>query len=70
MALRPSEWRIVFWDRSVWWRTYREGGFDGYRTLLGRKLPCYTMYQATTRPDLRDEIRPLSLPKRKMRKRC
>ena len=32
--------RVVWWDGALWWRTYREGGFDGYRTLTGRRLAC------------------------------
>jgi hypothetical protein len=34
--------RFVWWDGALWCRTYRAGGFDGYRTL-GRKLPCATL---------------------------
>jgi len=52
--------RFVFWDRSLWWRTYREGGFDGYRTLAGRRLPCGTMETAVRRPDMANEVRRLS----------
>lgn len=63
--LRPSEWRLHWWDRSIWWRTYQEGGYDGYRTLLGRRLACATMATALERPDMRDEIRRLALPMRK-----
>lgn len=40
-ALKPE--LPIWWDRSVWYRTYREGGFDGYRTLGGRRLPCDTL---------------------------
>lgn len=52
--------RFHWWDRSLWWRSYREGGFDGYRTLTGRRLPCDTMLAALTRPGSRAEIRRLS----------
>ena len=52
--------RFVWWDRALWWRTYREGGFDGYRTLTGRRLSCDTMEKAVRRPDLAGEIRKLS----------
>jgi hypothetical protein len=53
--------RFVFWDKSLWWRTYQPGGFDGYRTLRGRRLPCDTMEKAMRRPDLAGEIRRLSM---------
>jgi hypothetical protein len=53
---------LVWWDRSLWWRTYRQGGFDGYRTLRRRKLPCATLAIAVKRPDMRDEIRRLAAP--------
>jgi hypothetical protein len=59
-VLAPREWRLLWWDGSLWWRTYHEGGFDGYRTLRGRKLPCATMETAPRRPDMRDEIRGLA----------
>jgi hypothetical protein len=39
--------RFVWWDGALWWRTYQEGGFDGYRTLGGRKLPCDTLARNT-----------------------
>ncbi|HSZ38469.1 MAG TPA: hypothetical protein VK817_00780 [Trebonia sp.] len=55
-----GERRFVVWDRAIWYRTYREGGFDGYRTLTGRRLPCATMEKAVRRPDLAGEIRRLS----------
>ena len=58
--IRTGERRFLWWDRALWWRTYHEGGFDGYRTLRGRRLPCDTMEKAVRRPDMRDEIRQLS----------
>jgi len=58
--IRTGERRFVVWDRALWHRTYREGGFDGYRTLTGRRLPCATMETAVRRPDMRDEIRRLA----------
>lgn len=27
----------------VWFRTYKPGGYDGYRTLTGRRIPCDTL---------------------------
>lgn len=48
--------RPIWWDGSLWWRTYSEGGFDGWRTIGGRLLPCDTMNAAITRPHLHDEI--------------
>jgi hypothetical protein len=58
--------RFVIWDNRIWWRTYCEGGFDGYRTWLPpvRRLPCDTLEKAVRRPDMRDEIRRLSRPTR------
>lgn len=32
--------RIVWHDGGLWFRTYTVGGYDGYRTLLGRMAPC------------------------------
>lgn len=52
--------RAIWWDRSIWWRTYRQGGYDGYRTLAGRRLPCATMETALRRPDMKAEIRRLA----------
>ena len=52
--------KFVFWDGALWWRTYTPGGFDGYRTIGGRKLPCATMATALTRPDMAAEIRRLA----------
>ncbi len=60
--IRSGERRFVFWDRALWWRTYTVGGFDGYRTLAGRRLPCDTLEKAVRRPDLKAEIRRLSQP--------
>ena len=59
-----GERRFVFWDHSLWWRTYREGGYDGYRTIRGRRLPCAAMEKAVRRPDMRDEIRRLAARRR------
>lgn len=58
--LALSEWRVLWWDRSLWWRTYTVGGYDGYRTLTRRRLPCAMMDTALRRPDMRDEIRRLA----------
>jgi hypothetical protein len=58
--IREGTRRLVWWDRAIWWRTHREGRYDGYRTLAGRRLPCDTMEKAVRRPDLADEIRKLS----------
>ena len=58
--IRSGDRRFVIWDRTLWWRTYTPGGFDGYRTLSGRRLPCGTMERAVRRPDLAGEIRRLS----------
>lgn len=60
MMLAPREWRIHRWDHSLWWRTYQPGGYDGYRTITGRRLPCATMATALQRPDMHDEIRRLA----------
>lgn len=51
---------FTWWDGSLWWRTYTPGGYDGYRALRGRKLPCATMETALRRPELRGEIRRLA----------
>lgn len=32
--------RFVWHDGTLWFRTYTEGGYDGYRTLFGRMAPC------------------------------
>jgi hypothetical protein len=56
--------RFHWWDRSLWWRTYTPGGFDGYRTADGRKLACATMQTAITRPDMADPIRTLAARRR------
>ena len=61
--LAPREWRLYWWDRSLWWRTYRVGGYDGYRTLLGCRLACAAMETALRRPDLRDELRKVAARK-------
>lgn len=55
--VRDGRRRFVFWDRMLWWRTYREGGFDGYRTLAGRRLPCGAMETALRCPDLAAEAK-------------
>jgi hypothetical protein len=52
---------FVWWDRALWWRTYHPGGYDGYRTITGRRLPCATLDTAMRRPDMHAEIRKLSL---------
>jgi hypothetical protein len=51
ISLRPH-----WWDGSLWWRTYREGGFDGWRTIGRRRMPCDTMFAALTIPHLHGEI--------------
>ena len=58
--LRRFEW----WDRALWWRTYTSGGYDGYRTALGRRLPCATLETALCVPGMRDEIRRLAARRR------
>jgi hypothetical protein len=55
ISLRPR-----WWDGAAWWRTYREGGFDGWRTIGGRRLPCDTMFAALNAPHLHDEISRMS----------
>ena len=52
--------RFHWWDGALWWRTYTPGGFDGYRTTGGRKLPCATMETAINRPDMADLVRQLA----------
>lgn len=49
--------RPHWWDGALWFRVYTPGGFDGWRTVAGRKMPCDTMFAALTAPHLRDEIR-------------
>jgi hypothetical protein len=49
--------RLHWWDRSLWFRVYRQGGFDGYRTIGGRRMPCDTMFVALNAPHLRGDIR-------------
>jgi len=66
--LAPREWRIHWWNRSLWWRTCHPGGYDGYRTITGRRLPCATMATALSRPDMRGEIRALLAAQRARRK--
>jgi hypothetical protein len=58
--------RPHWWNGSLWWRTYTEGGFDGWRTISGRKLPCDTMFAALNAPHLQDEIRRIA-PRRRTR---
>lgn len=38
--------RLVWVGRTLWIRTYREGGFDGYRTLAGRRTVCGNVARA------------------------
>lgn len=52
--------KTVWWDRALWWRVYHPGGFDGYRTMGGRRLPCATLETALRRPGLAAEIRQLA----------
>jgi len=52
--------RPRWWDRSLWFRVCTPGGFDGWRTLTGRRMPCDTMFAAVNAPHLRDEIRRLT----------
>lgn len=51
--------RPRWWDRSLWFRVYTPGGYDGWRTLAGRRMPCDTMRAALAHPDWRDDIRRL-----------
>ena len=51
--------RPRWWDGSLWFRAYREGGFDGWRTIGGRRMACDTMFTALTAPHMHDEIRQL-----------
>ncbi|MCW2720704.1 hypothetical protein [Pseudonocardia sp.] len=60
-----SDKRLLWWDRSIWWRTYRQGGYDGFRTITGRRLPCATMDTALRRPELRSDIRLLAARRRR-----
>lgn len=39
-AVRLGRKRVVWHDGTLWFRTYTEGGYDGYRTLFGRMAPC------------------------------
>ena len=45
--------RFVWWDGALWWRTYTEGGYDGYRTAGGRRLPCATLATYTAEGGVR-----------------
>lgn len=56
ILLKSPRW----WDGALWFRTYSPGGYDGYKTISGRKLPCGTLATAIRRPDMHDEIRRLS----------
>jgi hypothetical protein len=49
--IASGERRWVVWDRKIWWRYYREGGFDGYRTLFPPhlKLACGALAQRVAR---------------------
>jgi hypothetical protein len=38
--------RFVWIGRTLWIRTYRAGGFDGYRTLRGRRDVCDNIARA------------------------
>lgn len=51
--------RPQWWDGSLWFRTYSEGGFDGWQTTGGRRMPCDTMRTALAQPSRSDEIRQL-----------
>lgn len=52
--------RVHWWDGAFWFRTYREGGLDGWRTIGGRQMACHTMFVALTAPHMHDEIRQLT----------
>jgi hypothetical protein len=52
--------RFHWWDGALWWYSYSVGGFEGYRTPGGRRLPCATMAEALRDPSRRDEIRRLA----------
>jgi len=68
VMLAPREWRLHWWDRTLWWRSYQPGGFDGYRATGGRKLACATMATALEHPEMCDEIRALLAAQRARRK--
>lgn len=38
--------RFVWVGRTLWIRTYREGGYDGYRTIWGRRDVCDNIARA------------------------
>lgn len=38
-AIDSGRRRFVWFGGKLWWRTYREGGYDGYRTW-GERVPC------------------------------
>lgn len=59
-AVIAGKRRLVWWDGALWYRTCHAGGFDGYRTMTGRRLPCATLATALRRPDMRLEIRKLA----------
>jgi hypothetical protein len=52
--------RPQWWDGAVWFRAYTPGGFDGWRTIGGRRLPCDTMFAALNAPHLHSEISRMS----------
>jgi hypothetical protein len=63
VRLPRPEFRVVmrdalhWWDGELWWRTYHQGGFDGWRTLSNHRLACATMETALRCPEMREEIR-------------
>lgn len=61
--------RPVWWDGSFWFRTRAVGGYNGYRTLLGRRLPCSTLETARRCPERREEIRRVAAPVAALRRR-
>lgn len=45
--------RVVWAGGRLWFRTYTPGGYDGYRTITGHRLPCgeVEMLWAGLRPE-------------------
>lgn len=44
--IRLGKPRLVWVGWTLWIRTYREGGYDGYRTLTGRRTVCDNVARA------------------------
>lgn len=60
LAKRPH-----WWDGTLWFRVYSPGGYDGWRTITGRRMPCDTMLTALNAPHLHDDIRRLTARRQK-----